>query len=47
MYLAGSSVQVHNVCNTSWDNPGPGFMDSNDAYSALKQPLGYTVRLVE
>jgi hypothetical protein len=35
MYLAVSSVQVHNARNIPWDNPGPGYVDSNVAYSAL------------
>ena len=46
MYLAGSSVHVHNSRNAPWDNPEPGYVDSNVACSALKQPLDSTVRLV-
>jgi len=46
MYLAGSTVQVHNSRNAPWDNPGPGYVDNNVACSALKQPLDSTVRLV-
>jgi len=46
IYHAGSSVQVHNSRNAPWDNPGPGYVYSNVACSALKQPLESTVRLV-
>jgi hypothetical protein len=46
MHLAGSSVEVHNSRNEPWDNPGPGYVESDVACSALKQPLDSTVRLV-